>query len=55
MKTLNFWYVSAALLCLFIKPIGNITSLYLWPLFQVIAATVGMGVRQARSQETFHG
>lgn len=28
---------------------GNVTSLYLWPLFLVIAATVGMGVRKACS------
>lgn len=28
---------------------GNVTSMYLWPLFLVIAATVGMGVRKARS------
>lgn len=28
---------------------GNVTSMYLWPLFLVIAATVGMGVRRARS------
>jgi hypothetical protein len=28
---------------------GNATSMYLWPLFLVIAAAVGMGVRKARS------
>lgn len=28
---------------------GNVTSMYLWPLFLVIAVTVGMGVRKVRS------
>lgn len=28
---------------------GNVTSLYLWPLFLVIAVTVGMGARKVRS------
>lgn len=27
---------------------GNVTSMYLWPIFLVISVTVGMGVRKAR-------
>jgi len=41
--------LSALFLTYSITRFGNVTSLYLWPLFLVIAATVGMGVRRARS------
>jgi hypothetical protein len=43
--------LSALFLIYSITRFGNITSLYLWPFFLVIAATVGMGVRKARSLE----
>lgn len=29
---------------------GDVTSMYLWPLFLVIAVTVGIGVRKVRSR-----
>lgn len=29
---------------------SNVTSIYLWPIFLVIAVTVGMGVRKVRSR-----
>ena len=43
--------LSALFLIYSITRFGNITSLYLWPFFLVIAATVGMGVRKTRSLE----
>lgn len=32
-----------------ISRFGNVTSMYLWPLFLVIAWTVGMGLRKGKS------
>ena len=41
--------LSALFLIYSVTRFGNVTSLYLWPFFLVIAATVGMGVRSVPS------
>ncbi len=41
--------LSALFLIYSVTRFDNVTSLYLWPFFLVIAATVGMGVRSVRS------